>query len=117
MTPRTCRWTLVTLILLQPLWFFWLAPPELMPPWLATLLMALPLLLVLPFAWQLGRNALVVAGGILLLHFCVAVAEAWANPAARIPALIQIVLVVLYLTAMSALRFGRRAAEPAGPQP
>ncbi|WP_376692749.1 DUF2069 domain-containing protein [Wenzhouxiangella sp. EGI_FJ10409] len=108
MGPGACRWTLVGLIVLQPLWFGWLAPPELTPPWLAMTMMGLPLLLALPFVWRLGKTALVVTGCILLVHFCLAVSEAWVNPAARLPAVAQVVLIGIYFTAMSSLRFGRR---------
>lgn len=108
MGPAACRWTLVGLIVLQPLWFAWLAPPELVPPWLAIMVMGLPLLLLLPFVWRLGKNALVVAGCVLLVHFCLAVSEAWANPAARVPAVIQVLFIGIYFIAMSSLRFGRK---------
>jgi len=110
MGPGTCRWTLVGLVVLQPAWFVWLAPPELVPPWMAVTVMGLPLLLALPFVWRLRKNALVVVGCILLIHFCLAVSEAWANPVARVPAVIQVVLIGIYYTAMSSLRFGRRKA-------
>ncbi|NEZ04531.1 DUF2069 domain-containing protein [Wenzhouxiangella sp. XN201] len=106
---KTCRYTLPAVIALQPLWFFWLSPPEIMPPWLATAVMSLPLLPTLPGVWLLKKRPLVIAGCILLLHFCLAVSEAWVSPAARVPALIQIGLIVLYVTGLSALRWGRQA--------
>lgn len=108
MGPAACRWTLLGLIVLQPLWFFWLAPPELVPGWMAVTIMGLPLLAALPFVWRLGKEALVVVGCVLLAHFCLAVSEAWANPAARVPAVAQVVLIVIYFTAMSSIRFGRK---------
>ena len=111
MSTTACRWSLLGLIVLQPIWFGWLAPPELVPAWLAIAMMGLPLLLLLPFVWRLKKEALVVAGCVLLLHFCLAVSEAWANPAARVPAIIQVLLIGLYFTAMSSLRFGRRPSS------
>ena len=108
MGAGTCRWSLIALIVLQPLWFAWLAPPKLVPAWLAVTIMGLPLLLLLPFVWRLRKEALVITGCVLLLHFCLAVAEAWASPAARVPAVIQALLVGIYFVAMSSLRFGRR---------
>jgi len=108
-TQLLCRHALLGLIILQPLWFFWLAPSQVLPPWLATAIMALPLVLALPGVWRARRNALVITGCILLLHFSVAVSETWATPAARLPAIIQIVLVVIYFTALSTLRWGRRS--------
>jgi len=106
--PGTCRWSLVGLIVLQPIWFGWLAPPQLLPPWVAIVALGLPLLLALPFVWRANKTGLVVTGCLLLVHFCLAVAEAWASPAARIPAVAQVLLVGVYFTAMSALRFGRK---------
>jgi len=111
MGPNACRWTLLGLIVLQPLWFGWLAPPQLVPFWMAITVMGLPLLLALPFVWRLNKEALVVAGCILLVHFCLAVSEAWANPDARIPALIQVVLIAIYFIALSSLRFSRQSAD------
>lgn len=105
---KTCRYVLPAVIALQPLWFFWLNPPQVMPAWLATAVMTLPLLPALPGVWALKKRSLVIAGCLLLLHFCLAVSEAWASPAARTPAFIQIALVVLYFTGLSALRWGRR---------
>ncbi|HSH26954.1 MAG TPA: hypothetical protein VK972_04160, partial [Wenzhouxiangella sp.] len=61
--------------------------------------------------WRLKKQALVIAGCVLLVHFCLAVAEAWANPAARLPAVIQALLIGVYFVAMSSLRFGRRQAS------
>lgn len=111
MGPSTCRYALVALILLQPAWFAWLSPPEVVPPWFAITVMAGPLLIGLPFVWRLTRNALVVTGCVLLAHFCLAVSEAWATPAARLPALIQMALIVAYFSGMAALRFGPRRAD------
>lgn len=108
MNPLACRYALIGLIALQPLWFFWLAPSEVLPPWLATAIMALPLVIALPWAWGGRKKPLVITGCILLLHFSVAVSEAWATPAARLPAIAQVALVAVYFAALSTLRWGRR---------
>ena len=108
MGTSTCRYALIGLIVLQPLWYGWLAPPELASPWLAIVLMTAPLLVALPFVWRRTKTALVTTGCVLLIHFCVAVAEIWANPAARIPGIAQVLLIAIYFMAMSALRFGRQ---------
>lgn len=108
MGPGACRWSLIALIVLQPLWFFWLSPPELVPSWMAVTVMGLPLLAGLPFVWRLSKEALVAVGCILLVHFCLAVSEAWVNPAARLPAVTQVLLIGVYFTAMSSIRFGRK---------
>ncbi len=109
---KLCRWILLGLIALQPLWFGWLAPPELMPSWLAVVLTSGPLLIALPFVWRLRRRALLLAGCVLLFYFCLAIAEAWVTPAARPAAIIQVLLIVLYFTALSSIRFGRRPDSP-----
>lgn len=108
---NVCRWILLALIALQPLWFLWLAPPLLLEPLAAVVIMAGPLIVALPFAWQLGKRALVITGCILLVHFCLAVSEAWVSPQARVPAVAQAILVALYFTALSSIRFGRRPAQ------
>lgn len=107
-----CRWALLALIALQPLWFAWLAPPELMSPWLAVLLTGTPLLIALPFVWRLGRQALIVTGCILLFYFCLAIAETWVTPAARLAAIAQVLLILLYFTGLTSIRFGRRDRRP-----
>ncbi len=105
-----CRWSLLALILLQPIWHAWLAPPAVLPIALLLALLALPLLALLPGVWRLRTRPLVLAGWVLLLHFCIGVMELWANPAARWLALIQVVLVVIYFMALLAVRRQPRAA-------
>ncbi len=99
-----CRVAVFGLILLQPLWFGWLTPPEVVPPWFAVTLTTVPLILVAHGVWRLQTRSLVVAGCLLLLYFCLAVMEVWAHPAARIPAAIQIFLIALFFTALPAVR-------------
>ena len=99
-----CRVALLGILAVQPIWFGWVHPPSVVPPWLVLVVTMLPLLLVLPGAWRLRPRSLVIAGSILLMHFCLAVMEAWANPPARWPAIAQIVLVVIYFTALPAVR-------------
>lgn len=103
-----CRWSMLGLVLLQPLWFVWLAPTQALPLGFVLALTLLPLLLVLPGVWQLRQKPLVIAGFILMFHFCLAVMETW-NPVARVPALIQIVLISIYFIALPTIR--RRASN------
>jgi uncharacterized membrane protein len=105
-----CRWSLLGLVVLQPLWWLVLAPPQAVHPGLALSLTLLPLLLVLPGVWQLRNRPLVVAGFILMFHFCLGVMEAWSSPAARWPALIQVLLVTIYFIALPTVR-RRRASS------
>lgn len=99
-----CRLTVVGLIVLQPLWFAWLVPPELVPLPLVLAASLLPLLAVFPGVWHLHTRTLVIAGCLLMVYFSFAVMEAWAHPAARGPALIQIALVTLFFIALPAVR-------------
>ena len=103
------RWCWLALILLQFIWFGWLYPSEWFGRAIPLFLMALPLLIPAWWIWQLKPRALVFGGTILLLHFSVAVAEAWANPETRIIACIQILLVIAYFLAMPGLKRTRRA--------
>ena len=98
-----CRWSMLGLVLLQPIWFVWWAPQQALPLGFVLTLTLLPLLLVLPGVWQLRQRPLVIAGFILIFHFCLAVMEAW-NPAARLPALLQILLICVYFIALPTIR-------------
>ncbi len=99
-----CRWSLLALIPVQLAWFGWLQPPHILPVGLALALSVVPLLLVLPFAWRLKPRGLVIAGLVLLVYFAIGVTEAWANPAVRALALVQVGLVVIYFTALATIR-------------
>lgn len=103
------RWAWLALIILQLVWFGWLYPPEALGRIPAVVIAALPLLIATYWVWRLSRDALVVGGMILLLHFSFAVAEAWASPATRVIALVQIVLIVIYFLALPGIRRGRKA--------
>jgi len=103
----------VALIGVQLAWFGWWSPSEVLGYWPALLLATVPLLLPLPWILRLSPAALVVGGMILLLHFSVAVSEAWADPVVRPLALLQIALIVVYFLALPA--FGRRRrSDPGG---
>jgi uncharacterized membrane protein len=104
-----CRIAIAALVVLQPLWFGWIQPPTVISPWVVVAITTLPLLIVLPGCWQLRARSLVIAGCLLLFYFCLAVMEAWANPAARGPAVAQILLIVIFFTALPAVR-----KQPAG---
>lgn len=103
-----CRVSFIGLIVLQPLWFGWIDPPTVVPPLLAVALTTVPLLILLPFVWRLGRDALVVAGCVLLAYFCLGVSEAMVSPPSRVAGLIQIALILMYFSALASIRFGAR---------
>ena len=99
-----CRWSLLALIALQLLWFGWLHPPQRISMAAALTLTTAPLVILLPLVWRLRPRPLVVAGLVLLIYFSVGVMEAWANPAVRLPALLQVALVLVYFTALATIR-------------
>lgn len=86
------------LIAWQPAWHLWLSPSQLFNPIAFTVLAILPLLL--PFTGMLrNRPKAAIWGAYLaLFYFVYAVMEAWADPAARLPAWVQILLVLAYLS-------------------
>ncbi len=106
-----CRWTLLGLILLQPLWFAWWSPPSTVPMLVVLALTMTPLLLVFPGSWQLQARSLVVAGTLLMVYFSVGVMEAWASPTARVPASIQVVLCSLFFMGLATIRRPRANSD------
>ena len=69
----------VALLLLQPMWHAWLAPPAVLAPAWATLLGALPILpAVVLFALR-HRRAAYWAAVASLLYFCHGIMEAWSD--------------------------------------
>jgi len=80
------------LLLLQPLWHLWWSPPRIMAPWLATLLLTVPLLLPAIGLVRGWPNALFWGGVAALLHFCVGVSELAGDPSVTRLALAQIAL-------------------------
>lgn len=110
------RWCVFALLLLQPLWHGWLHPPQRLPVWLVLSVALLPLLLPAIAVARRRPGALFLCGLVGLLYFCHGVAEAWSNPAERIPALIEVALSLLLVGAIAlAGRQRRRAASAVGP--
>jgi uncharacterized membrane protein len=68
---------------LQPVWHLWLAPPAVLPRWLALLLASLPLLPVAALLALRRPSALFWAGVVSLLYFCHGVMEGWTVAATR----------------------------------
>jgi len=100
------RWIWLALIGLQALWFGLLDPvgASVMARVGGVALFALPLLLPARGIWRRRPRAELVGGMLLLVYFCVAVAEAWVAPAARVPAALQIALIVVYFNGLLARR-------------
>ena len=100
MTPqRVGHAAWVALVLLQPLWYFWLAPPANGKPLYALALTLPPLLLPL-FALARPRRALLWIG----------IVAAWAVPAARLPALLEAACCVVLVGAIGWDTRQRKAA-------
>ena len=88
-----------TLVLLQPAWYLWLAPPANGRAWLALLFTLPPLLLPLTALRTSPRRALSWAGIVALFYFCHGIVAAWAVPQARVPALIEALLCAVLIAA------------------
>ena len=99
-----CRWSVAGLIVIQLFWFGWMIPMEPGTRVAALTLSAGPLLIALPLIWTLKPRPLVITGLMLLIYFLIGVSEAWANPAARVPAVFQTALVLAYFTALATIR-------------
>ncbi|GAA0722831.1 DUF2069 domain-containing protein [Dokdonella soli] len=88
------------LVLLQFAWYLWLAPPANGYPAFALLLTLPPLLLPL-LALRTGvRRALLWVGIIALFYFCHGIVAAWVIPAARTPALLEVLCCVALIGAL-----------------
>ena len=98
MTPL--RWGYLAwaaLLVLQPLWHGWLAPPANGRIGLALLLTVPPLLLPLLALRRGGRRALLWVGIVSLGYFVHGVVAAWAEPDMRTPALVEVALCVVLI--------------------
>lgn len=82
------------LVLLQPLWYLWLAPP-LNGRGAFALLLTLPPLLLPSLALRTGvARALLWVGIVALFYFCHGIVAAWVYPATRVAALLEVLLCV-----------------------
>ncbi len=97
------------LIVLQPLWYLWLAPPANDNGALALLLTLPPLLLPLLALRRGRRRALLWIGIISLAYFCHGIVAAYSHPALLWPALIEVVLCTVLIVSLGAIaRAGKR---------
>jgi len=64
--------------------------------WLA-IIACVPLLIPLTGMAHMNYRSMIWAGLLLMLYLAIGVMEAWSNPPQRLPALVQVALVVFYL--------------------
>jgi uncharacterized membrane protein len=119
-TPRmlwAMRLGLLALLALQVAWHGLLPPPRSPLGWTALAVAVLPLLAVLPGAWQARPAPLFWANILALLYFCHGVSEAWTTPELRLLALVEAALAAAIVCAYGAFglasRRALRAAEAA----
>lgn len=94
------------LLVLQVAWHAALPAPAGNRSWVLAAVAALPLLLPLRGLLAGSLRSITWAGYLVMLYLVVGVTEAWANPAQRLPALLQVGLVAGFVAA--ALVFSRR---------
>jgi uncharacterized membrane protein len=87
------------LVLLQPAWYLWLAPPANGRGWLALVMTLPPLLLPLIALRANPRRALLWAGIVAMFYFCHGVVAAWAVADARAPAIAEALLCLAVIAA------------------
>lgn len=109
MTLDLVRLSYLALVLLQPAWHFLLPPPHGARLWWLALLATLPLLIPLAGVWRGSLRAMTWAGYLSMLYLLIGVTEAWSNPPQRLPALLQILLVTMYVGSL--LKFSRPGEE------
>ncbi len=109
----------LALLLLQPAWYLWLAPPTVLPPLFAAIVMSMPLLPVVLLLVLRRPSGGFWAGLAALFYFSHGVMEAWASPEVRALALVEATLAVILVVASSwaglKARMAGRQAEPPAP--
>ena len=89
--------TYLGVLVWQVIWHGLLPPPlGVRNAWLATVA-CLPLCMPLTGLVRMKYRSMIWAGVLLMLYLAIGIMEAWSNPPQRIPALVQVALVVFYL--------------------
>jgi uncharacterized membrane protein len=104
-SQRLVTGSYLALIILQPVWHGLLPRPMGAGNWLLAVLATAPLMLPLKGLLAGSLRSMTWAGYLVMLYLVIAVMEAWSNPAQRIPALAQSILVVIFVA--SVLVFSR----------
>lgn len=103
----------LALIVLQAIWHGLLPDPLGNENWILAGVAVLPLLLPLRGLLAGSLRSMTWAGYLVMLYLVVGVMEAWANPPQRVPALLQVGLVVVFVG--SVLVFSRQAPRTSEP--
>ncbi|MGH8033585.1 MAG: DUF2069 domain-containing protein [Lysobacterales bacterium] len=112
MTPqRLVAVFYLAVIVLQLTWHGALPQPGGNRNWTLALLAALPLILPLQGILSGRLSSMTWGGYLLVIYFTFGVMEVWSNPAQRWPALIQVALVVLYVSSLVWLARRKRPAS------
>lgn len=90
----------LALILLQPLWHGLLPPAMGNGNWPLAIIATAPLLLPLKGVLAGSLRSMTWAGYLVMLYFIIGVMEAWSNPPQRIPALSQVLLVIVFVASL-----------------
>ena len=111
---RTLSVAYLLLIALQPAWHALLPAPHGARSWLLAVVATVPLLLPLRGLLAGSLRSMTWAGYLVMLYFVIGVTEAWANPPQRVPALVQVLLVCVYVGAAFAFSrsIPRNRADP-----
>jgi uncharacterized membrane protein len=100
--PRLCYALLLGgyfgIMLLLPLWYGWLSPPQLVPPRLALVLLGLPLFAPLRGLLHARRYTVGWSLFLSLLYLAHGCMEAWSNADARWLALTETALALCWVT-------------------
>jgi len=86
--------------MLQPLWHALLPAPMGSGNWILALAALFPLLLPLKGLLKGSLRSMTWAGYLVMLYLVIGITEAWSNPAQRLPALLQTLLVGVFIAAV-----------------
>jgi len=101
----------LTVLVLQPIWHGLLPPPHGKQSWLLVLFATLPLLFPLRGILAGHIRSMTWGGYVLVFYFVIGVMEAWSNAPQRIPALLQVILSLLYVTSLVLLTRRQRPQD------
>jgi uncharacterized membrane protein len=101
------------LMLLLPVWYGWLSPPQLVSPRVALIILGLPLFTPLRGLLHARRHTIARSLFLSLLYFTHGSMEAYSNPHARWLALTEVGLALFWLAGGIAYLRCKRSAEQA----